>query len=140
MKYLLDTCIISEMFKPKPERNVVEWLLDQNETDLYVSVLTFGELHRGIERLPVSRKKEGLHAWVENDLKERFLNRTLDINIMVAKTWGRIQGLAEKKGKPMPVIDSLIAATGIAYGLIVVTRDTADMEESGAGLFNPWIQ
>jgi predicted nucleic acid-binding protein len=140
MKYLLDTCIISEMVKPKPERNVVRWLLDQNETDLYVSVLTFGELHRGIERLPGSRKKESLHAWVENDLKERFSSRTLDINIIVAKIWGRIQGVVEKNGKPMPVIDSLIAATGIAYGLIVVTRDTADMEQSGAGLFNPWIQ
>ena len=140
MKYLLDTCIISEMVKPKPERTVVEWLLDQNETDLYVSVLTFGELHRGIERLPGSRKKESLHAWVENDLKERFSNRTLDINIIVAKIWGRIQGVAEKKGKPMPVIDSLIAATGIAYGLIVVTRNGADTEQSGVALFNPWIQ
>jgi predicted nucleic acid-binding protein len=139
MKYLLDTCIISEMVKPKPERNVVRWLLDQNETDLYVSVLTFGELHRGIERLPGSRKKESLHAWVENDLKERFSNRTLDINIIVAKIWGRIQGVAEKNGKPMPVIDSLIAATGIAYGLIVVTRNAADMEQSGVGLFNPWM-
>jgi toxin FitB len=138
MKYLLDTCIISELVKPKPDKRVVGWLLEQNELDLYLSVLTFGELHRGIERLPGSKKKDSLHAWVEKDLKERFLKRILDINIVIARVWGRIQGIAEKKGRTMPVIDSLIAATGLVYGLTVVTRNTTDMQQSGVGLFNPW--
>ena len=138
MKYLLDTCVISELAKPKPNEKAVRWLLDQNETDLYISVLTLGELHRGIEKLHASKKKNDLHAWVENELKGRFLNRILDVNSNIAKTWGKIQALAERKGKPMPAIDSLIAATGIALGLTVVTRNAADMEHSGVDIFNPW--
>lgn len=138
MKYLLDTCVISELVKPKPDKKVIKWLLEQNETDLYISVLTLGELHRGIEKLRPSKKKDDLHAWVEIEVKGRFSNRILDINNVIAKTWGKIQAIAEGKGKPMPAIDSLIAATAIAVGLTVVTRNVADMEQSGVAIFNPW--
>jgi toxin FitB len=138
MRCLLDTCVISELIKPKPDERVMTWLLEQNDSDLYVSALTFGELQRGIEKLPASRKKEEINNWVENEMKRRFQNRTLEIDLFVAKTWGKIQGIADKKGKPMPVFDSLIAATGIVHGLTVVTRNVADMEQSGVNLFNPW--
>jgi toxin FitB len=138
MRCLLDTCIISELIKLKPDERVMTWLLEQNDSDLYVSALTFGELQRGIEKLPTSRKKEEINNWVENEMKRRFQNRTLEIDLSVAKTWGKIQGIADKKGKPMPVFDSLIAATGIVHGLTVVTRNVADMEQSGVSLFNPW--
>jgi toxin FitB len=138
MRCLLDTCVISELIKPKPDEKVMTWLLEQNDSDLYVSALTFGELQRGIEKLPASRKKEEINNWVENEMKRRFQNRTLEIDLFVAKTWGKIQGIADKKGKPMPVFDSLIAATGIVHGLTVVTRNVADMEQSGVSLFNPW--
>jgi toxin FitB len=138
MRCLLDTCVISELIKPKPDERVMTWLLEQNDSDLYVSALTFGELQRGIEKLPASRKKEEINNWVENEMKRRFQNRTLEINLFIAKTWGKIQGSADKKGKPMPIFDSLIAATGIVHGLTVVTRNVADMEQSGVSLFNPW--
>jgi toxin FitB len=138
MKYLLDTCVISELIKPKPDKKIVKWLLGQDETDLYISVLTLGELHKGIQKLPASRKKDEIHNWVENELKDRFLSRILDINIIIAKSWGKIQGIAEGRGKPMSAIDSLIAATGVTLGLTVVTRNVADMEQSGVDLFNPW--
>ena len=71
-------------------------------------------------------------------MKDRFWNRIVDINLDIATIWGKIQGVAEQKGKPMPVIDSLIAATGIAFNLIVVTRNVSDMEQSGVGLLNLW--
>ncbi len=82
--------------------------------------------------------KENLHQWVEYELMERFQNRIIDIDLRVAKTWGTIQGESEAQGRPLPAIDSLIAATGIAHDLIVVTRNTSDMEQSGVSLLNPW--
>ena len=138
MKFLLDTCVISEMVRQNPSRKVVDWITNEDENSFFISVLTFGELHKGIEKLDESKRKEELHNWVENDLKERFVIRTINIDLRVALLWGKIQGLAEKSGRPMPAIDSLIAATGIAHHLTVVTRNTADMEASGVPLFNPW--
>jgi toxin FitB len=138
MNYLLDTCLISELSKTKPDRKVVDWVLSENETAFYVSVLTFGELHKGIEKLSGSKKKEELRVWIEGELKDRFQNRIIGIDMHVSILWGKIQCIAEKKGKPMPAIDSLIAATGIAHDLIVVTRNVSDMEQSGVRLLNPW--
>lgn len=138
MNYLLDTCLISELAKSEPNKKVVDWVLNENETNFYISVLTFGELHKGIDKLPVSKKKKELQIWVENELKNRFQNRIIGIDICISITWGNIQCIAEKKGKPMSVIDSLIAATGIVHDLTVVTRNVADMEQSSVKLFNPW--
>ena len=140
MNYLLDTCLISELARPEPNKQVVEWVLNENETKFYVSVLTFGELHKGIEKLPKSKKKEELRIWVENELTNRFQNRIIGIDMRVSTTWGKILCITEKKGKPMPAIDSLIAATGIAYDLTIVTRNLADMEQSGVKLLNPWLK
>jgi predicted nucleic acid-binding protein len=139
MNYLLDTCLISELARSKPNENVVDWVLSESETSFYVSVLTFGELHKSIEKLPESKKKEELRIWVEDELKNRFQSRIIGIDMSVSILWGKIQCSAEKKGKPMPAVDSLIAATGIAYGLTVVTRNVTDMEQSGVKLLNPWL-
>lgn len=138
MNYLLDTCLISELAKSKPDEEVVDWVLSENETGFYVSVLTFGELHKGIEKLPESKKKDELRSWIEDELKNRFQNRIIDIDMRVSILWGKIQCIAEKKGKPMPAIDSLIAATALAHDLTVVTRNVSDMEQSGVRLLNPW--
>jgi toxin FitB len=140
MNYLLDTCLISELSKLKPNEKVVDWVLSENETNFYVSVLTFGELHKGVQKLPASKKKEELQVWIEDELKNRFQNRIIGIDMRVSILWGKIQCFAEKKGKPMPAIDSLIAATGIAYELTVVTRNVTDMEQSGVKLLNPWLE
>ena len=140
MNYLLDTCLISELAKSKPDKKVVDWVLSEDETRFYVSVLTFGELHKGVEKLPESKKKEELRIWIEDELKNRFQNRVIGIDMRVSILWGRIQCLAEKNGKPMPAIDALIAATGIAHDLTVVTRNAADMEQSGVKLHNPWLK
>jgi predicted nucleic acid-binding protein len=138
MNYLLDTCLISELAKSKPQEKVVDWVLNQNETNFYISVLTFGELHKGVEKLPESKKKESLRIWMEDDLINRFKNRIIAIDMRISIIWGKILCAAEKIGRPMPAIDSLIAASGIARNLTVVTRNVTDMEQSGVNLLNPW--
>jgi predicted nucleic acid-binding protein len=138
LKYLLDTCVISALIKPHQNEKVVKWIQEKEEDDLFLSVLTIGEIHKGIAKLPESKKKRSLSKWVEEDLKKRFSGRVLDITEEIAIQWGEIQGESEKKGKKMPVIDSLIAAAAIKEDLTVVTRNTKDMENSGCKIINPW--
>jgi toxin FitB len=138
MRFLLDTCVLSEIIRPNPSSKVIKWIKNEDENNFFISVLTFGELHKGIEKSVESKRKEELHTWVDNDLKERFANRTITIDLQVVMLWGKLQGAAEKTGRLMPAVDSLIAATGIAHHLTVVTRNIADMKESGVPLFNPW--
>lgn len=139
MNYLLDTCVISELIKKSPDKNVLKWITKVDEASLYLSVLTFGEIHKGIEKLPQSKKKGRLHKWVNSDLRERFNGRIINFDLDAATKWGEVQGKAELEGKPMSLIDGLISATGIAYDLIIVTRNTKDMEQSGVTLLNPWL-
>jgi predicted nucleic acid-binding protein len=138
MKYLLDTCVISEVIKSKPNSKVIQWLKDQEESNLYLSVLTFGEIEKGIEKSASEERKTKLKLWVEEDLKQRFENRILPIDLHTASKWGEIQGKSESIGRPLPAIDGLIAITGLVNNCVVVTRNTSDMEQSSAELFNPW--
>lgn len=138
MKYLLDTCVISEFVRKKPSKKVVEWLNSKSEDVLYVSVLTIGEIQKGISKLPSSKKKLLLQKWLDNDLLNRFENKILDITTDVVDRWGRIQGEAEQNGKKLPVIDSLIAATAFTRGLTVVTRNVEDIARTGIAIRNPW--
>ena len=138
MKYLLDTCVISEVIKKHPNEKVMSWLQCQDETTLYLSVLTFGEIQKGIEKAPNERLKRKLSLWVEEDLKKRFDGRIIPLDLRVATKWGSLQGNAEKIGKPMPAIDGLIAVSGYCHNCTVVTRNTSDMEQSTADLLNPW--
>ena len=140
MKYLLDTCVISEVIKPKADQNVISWIKNQDEESLYLSVLTFGEIEKGIEKSPDEVRKKKLQLWVEEDLKKRFEGRVVPIDIDVSVKWGAIQGKAELQGKPMPAIDGLIAVSGLVHNCIVVTRNVSDMEQSTAELLNPWIK
>ncbi len=138
MKYLLDTCVLSELIKNDPDQKVIEWVANNAENNLFISVLTIAEIHKGIEKLPAGKKKETLHQWVNDDLKERFKGRIIDFDLKTATAWGKVQAQSELSGKGMPAIDGQIAATGIAHDLTIVTRNTTDMEMSGAALLNPW--
>ncbi|MBF0236707.1 MAG: type II toxin-antitoxin system VapC family toxin [SAR324 cluster bacterium] len=138
MKYLLDTCVISELVKRKPNDKVIQWIENQQEEALYLSVISIGEIQKGISKLPESDRKQKLQVWLKEELSLRFEKRIMNIDIQVAKTWGEIQSKAEQKGKSLPAIDSLIAATGLAYQLTVITRNIEDMVESGVNLYNPW--
>ncbi len=139
MIYLLDTCVISELIKPSPSPKVVQWVSKAEENKLFISVLTIGEIHKGIEKLPKSKKKDKLHQWVNYDLQERFENRIINFDLKTAAVWGRIQAYFETLGKALPAIGGQIAATGISYDLTVVTRNTTDMEVSGVVLLSPWL-
>ena len=138
MKYLVDTCVLSELIKNKPDPNVDNWFYSKNEDSLYISVLSFGELRNGISKLPnTSNKKAKLLDWIAV-LEKRFADRIVDINLEVAENWGHIQSELEKKGEALPIIDSLIASTGITHSMVVVTRSIKDMERSGVELINPF--
>jgi toxin FitB len=139
MSFLIDTCCISELVKKKPNPNLVKWFANQDELSMYLSIITFGELRKGIEKLPDSKKKKELNRWVKEDLNQRFKNRVLNITLAEVNKWGEILAAAEKNGYPLPAIDSLIAATAQVYDLTVVTRNTKDMEGSGVEVINPWV-
>lgn len=138
MKYLLDTCLISELVKKQPNSSVVRWLDEQDEQSLFLSVLNLGELQKGISKLQDSAKRDELQAWVTLDLVERFTGRILEVDLETSLCWGRLQGEAEQAGLKLPVMDSLIAATSAAHGLIVVTRNAKDIERCGVQVCNPW--
>ena len=138
MKYILDTCVISELIKKKPNEKVISWLESQDEANLYLSVLTFGEIQKGIEKAPSQVRKKKLTLWLEEDLKERFKGKIIPIDQDVAIKWGEIQGITEKLGRTMPSIDGLIAVSALVHHCTVVTRNTSDMENSTVELLNPW--
>ncbi len=138
MKYLLDTCVISEFIKPAPNENVIKWFKKQNNGSLYLSVMTFGEIQQGISRLSDCSKKKSLFKWL-CDVEQSFNGRVIDIDIKLAAYWGDLQGNLSREGNKMSVIDSLIAATALNFGMTLVTRNLKDMEKSGVSLINPFI-
>lgn len=138
MNYLLDTCVISELAKTSPHQAVVDWVIRQDASTCFISSITLGEIQKGISKLAVSLKKNELQAWLDQDVRERFSGQTIGINANEALQWGEVLAVAESQGKPMPLVDSLIAATAIFHGMTLVTRNTRDVEASGVALFNPW--
>ena len=138
MKYLLDTCLISELVKKEPHPAVLRWLDEQDEQRLFISVLVLGELNKGVTKLAAGDRKEALLSWMEHDLTERFEGRIVGLDLETAILWGRMQGEAEKAGEKLPVMDSLIAATAMRNGFTVVTRNVRDLQRCGAPVFNPW--
>ncbi len=138
MSYLLDTCVVSELVKPAPDAQVVAWLRHQPEEQLYLSVLTLGELQKGIARLRDGRRRRSLQAWLDGDLEQRFAGRVLALTRDVARAWGRVQAQAEQQGRRLPLFDSLIAATALTHDAAVVTRNEDDVRPSGVRVVNPW--
>src|SRR6185503_10300409 len=135
MSYLLDTNIISELSKSKPNTRVVSWLNQIPASEIYLSVLTIGELRKGIEQVKEPRKKEKLRIWLEQDLSALFGQRILLIDKPIVERWGRL--LAEMK-RPLPAIDSLIAATALHFDLSLVTRNTSDFNYAALEVINPF--
>lgn len=138
MRYLLDTCVISEIVRPEPDKNVLSWIQCQSEDSLYLSVLTFGEIEKGIEKITDKKRKNHLKLWVEEDLRKRFEGRIITVDLAVSMRWGEIQAKAELAGRPMPAIDGLIAVSGLVHNCVVVSRNISDMQQSTAELLNPW--
>jgi toxin FitB len=139
VKYLLDTCLVSELVRKTPNPNVVKWVEECDEDLTFLSVLTIGEIQKGIARLGDKKRKATLQHWLDSELKLRFGDRILSISEEVAQTWGQLQGDAENKGITIPSIDGLIGATAVTHNLTIVTRNESDLALTGARILNPWI-
>jgi len=137
VKYLLDTCLISELPKTIPNQKVIDWLKKIPSDSLFISVITIGEIRKGLTKLQPSEKKERLTYWLNNLLKF-YSERILPIDLTVAEKWGNLQGNAEKAGKPMSSVDSLLAATASVHNLIMVTRNESDFEMGEISITRLW--
>lgn len=137
MKVLLDTCVLAELTHPKGHTGVRAAVADIADADLFVSVLTLGEVAKGISLLPSSKKKRSLTSWL-NGLEARFADRILGVDIETARLWGELTARAKTKGSIIPAVDGLLAATALRHGLHVMTRNTPHFETSGALIIDPW--
>ena len=135
MSYLLDTNVVSEARRKTPDSGVTEWLSQRPAATLYLSVLTLGELRKGVEILSDEPRRSLLRDWLEVELPAFFTGRILPIDEGVAEAWGRLLAIA---GRPLPSIDSLIGATAARHGMSVVTRNTRDFASMGLTVINPW--
>jgi toxin FitB len=138
LSFLLDTNIISEWTKPRPNAGVVGFLATQDEDALFLSVVTLAELRRGVDRLAVGRRHNLLDDWLRNDLPPRFAGRLLGIDPATADAWGQLIARRERDGRPMGVMDGWIAATAEVHGLTLVTRDVADFAGAVESMVCPW--
>lgn len=139
MNYLLDTCVLSEYVKKKPNQKVIQWLDEQKEDSLFLSLLSIGESRKGIikikERQPQRHQK--LRQWIEA-VELRFSERIINLDSDVINCWAEICGQCEAKGQKLPIMDSLIAATAHTHNLIIVTRNVTDFQFSPVQIFSPW--
>jgi toxin FitB len=134
LSYLVDTNVLSELRRKQPQPEVVAWFTQRPRQTLYLSVLTLGEIRKGIERLGAARQQP-LLDWLEVELPNYFLGRLLAVDAHTADRWGRMLASA---GRPLPAVDSLLAATALQHDLTLVTRNTADFAGTGVRLINPW--
>jgi tRNA(fMet)-specific endonuclease VapC len=138
MKYLLDTNVISELVTRQPDPRVVDFVDALDADDTYLSVITIGELAKGIEKLTKSKRKQELETWLKEDLLVRFEGRVIPLDISVLLAWGTLAAKLEANGKTVPAMDSLIAATVQAHQLVLVTRNTSDFAGTDIEIENPW--
>lgn len=136
MSFLVDTNVLSELARARPEPKVVQWLRE-NEASLYLSTVTIGEIRRGIERLPTGERKTALLTWLSG-LCRRMEGRVLSFNTATAHVWGQLLATWERKGITIPSLDGQIAATAHRHGLTIVTRNLTDFQATGLKLFNPF--
>ena len=136
--FLLDTNLISELVRPRPNPGVIDWIQSTDESLLHISVLTLGEVRKGIAVLADGRRRASLESWLEHELALRFSQRILPIGQEIADRWGRISAAARGRGRPLPVVDGLLAATALHFNLTVVSRDATYAVVAGLDLFNPW--
>lgn len=135
MSYLLDTNVLSELRRKAPNAGVVAWFTPRPASTLFLSVLTLGELRKGVECLADTDRRAALLDWLEAELPIFFTGRILPVDAQVADRWGRLVATASR---PLPAIDSLLAATAAHHGLSLVTRNVRDFADLGLEVINPW--
>jgi len=136
--YLVDTNVPSELAREMPDRNVVAWNLAQPDSSLYISVISLGEVRKGINSLPIGKKRREVELWLELRLLPLFQGRILPVSQPIADRWGRIAAERQSLGQPLATADGLIAATALEHNLTLVTRNTRDFTGLAVTILNPW--
>ncbi len=137
MKALLDTCVLSELRHPRGHPGVRRAVVALDEEELFLSVISIGEIHKGISLLAESSRKRALASWLHT-LEQHYTDRILPIDRDICRRWGEITARTQRVGRTLSATDGLLAATALHHGLQVMTRDTADFEPTGVSLLNPW--
>ena len=137
-RYLLDTNCISELVRPSPNNGVLEWMKAADETLLHMSVLTLGEIRKGVAGLVQGTRRTRLETWLEVELQDRFEGRIIPIDFQVADRWGVLTADAKKHGKTLAAVDGLLAATALQYNLTIVSRNVSDFANIGVQVLSPW--
>lgn len=138
MNFLLDTNLVSEPMRPRPNAGVLKWLHEVNEDSTFVSVVTITELRYGVQRLPTSVRRERLDDWLDNEFRLRFEGRILAISAEVADTCGRLMARSESLGHPIESRDAFIAATAEVHRLTLVTHNASDFQPTVKDILTPW--
>lgn len=138
MSFLLDTNVLSEPMKERPNSGVLSWLSQAIEDEVFVSVVTITELRYGVERLATGKRRERLDGWLRNDLIARFARRILPVDLRIADACGGLMARSESLGRPLEARDAFIAATAEVHGLILVTRNISDFEPTLKAIVSPW--
>jgi predicted nucleic acid-binding protein len=138
VSFLLDTNVVSEWVRPQPDRNVISWLAEVDEDRVFISVISFAEIRRGVEMLMAGRRRERLANWLAEELPLRFEERILDIDPRVAETWGVVMARGQKIGLTLGSMDAFVAATAEAHRLTLATRNVKDFQPLGISLLDPW--
>jgi predicted nucleic acid-binding protein len=138
MRFLLDTMVVLEAARPVPHTGVLRWLEDQAMPDLAISVLTLGEIARGVARMAESRRKRALRQWLTSELPAQIDGRVLPLDASVALGWGELTAKGDDMGRPLPVTDGQLLATASVHGLTMVTRNVGDVDGRGVAVLNPY--
>jgi len=138
MSFLLDTNVVSEWVRPRPDHNVISWLAGVDEDRVYISVISLAEIRRGVELLPAGRRRERLASWLAEELPVRFEERILDIDAQVATTWGVVMARGQKSGMTLGSMEAFVAATAETHDLTLATRNIKDFQRLGISLLDPW--
>lgn len=137
MRLLLDTCFLSELVKPAPDTLVVSFARTASAADMHVSVLSLGEIANGLVRMNAGRRRDEIARWLTG-LELHYQGRLLPVDAEIAKAWGGLSARARMDGNATPVVDSLLAATALVHGLVVVTRNVRHFQCLGVEVINPW--
>lgn len=138
MRLLLDTNILSEVTKPRPDETVLMWLHGLDEDRTFISIVSIAEIRRGVALMDAGRKRDVLDEWLTYDLPQRFENRIIPMEGPVALAWGDLMALAKRSGRGLASMDGLIAATAVTHQLTLATRNTKDFEGFGIDIIDPW--
>jgi predicted nucleic acid-binding protein len=138
VSFLLDTNVVSERIKPRPNTNVIGWFDSVNMREAFISVITLAELRRGVERMADGSRRRAIERWLQSELMRRFHGRIIAVDERIANMWGEVVAERDGMGRPMAAMDAFIAATARVHGLTLVTRDIADFAGSVPSLLDPW--